>query len=58
MLLDKKIANGIDTDYDSKMYLAWSASLQRSLLRLGFRESIEIMRRRAENQLMQSYNKK
>ena len=56
-LLDRKIVNGMDTDYDSKQYLAWSACLQRSLVRLGYKESIEIMRRRAEQQLLRAYKK-
>ena len=57
-LMDQKIAGGYDSEYDSKVYLAWSNSMQRSLLKLGYRESVEVMRRRAENQLLQSYNKR
>jgi hypothetical protein len=57
-LMDQKIAEGRDTEYDSKTYLAWSNSLQRSLLKIGYRESVEIMRKRAEQQLMQTYNRK
>jgi hypothetical protein len=57
-IMDQKIADGRDTEFDSKCYLAWSNSLQRSLLKLGYRESVEIMRNRAEQQLMQSYNRK
>ena len=54
-LMDAKIAAGKDTEYDSKCYLAWSASLQRSLLKLGYLESVEIMRKRAETQLLKAY---
>jgi hypothetical protein len=54
-LMDQKICAGKDTEYDSKVYLAWSNSLQRSLIRLGYRESVEIMRKRAENQLLKAY---
>jgi hypothetical protein len=57
-LMDQRIAEGRDTEYDSKTYLAWSNSLQRSLLKIGYRESVEIMRKRAEQQLMQSYIRK
>src|SRR6267378_3778676 len=44
-LMDAKICAGRDTEYDSKTYCAWSASLQRSLLKLGYQENIEIMRK-------------
>jgi hypothetical protein len=56
-LMDAKIAAGKDTEYDSKCYLAWSASLQRSLLKLGYQENIEIMRKRAETNLLKAYQK-
>jgi hypothetical protein len=56
-LMDQKIAGGKDTEYDSKTYLAWSASLQRALLKLGYQESMEIMRKRAETNLLRAYRK-
>jgi hypothetical protein len=56
-LMDFRIAMGEDTEYDAKMYCAWSQSLQRSLLRLGFKENIELMRKKAERDLMRAYNR-
>ena len=53
-LLDKKIVDGEFTEYDSKVYCAIVGNLSRALLRLGYRESVEIMRKRTEGQLMQA----
>jgi hypothetical protein len=53
-LLDKKIVDGLFTDYDSKVYCSIVANLSRALLRLGYKESVEIMRMRTERQLMQA----
>ena len=56
-LMDAKIATGKDSEYDSKTYLAWSASLQRALLKLGYQENIEMLRKRAETSLLRAYRK-
>jgi hypothetical protein len=56
-LMDAKICAGRESEYDSKTYLAWSASLQRALLKLGYRENLEIMRKRAETALARAYQK-
>jgi hypothetical protein len=56
-LMDAKIAIGKDSEYDSKTYLAWSASLQRALLKLGYQENIEMLRKRAETSLLRAYRK-
>jgi hypothetical protein len=55
--MDAKICAGRESEYDSKTYLAWSASLQRALLKLGYRENLEIMRKRAETALARAYQK-
>jgi hypothetical protein len=56
-LMDAKICAGKESEYDSKTYLAWSASLQRSLLKLGYQENVEIMRKRAETNLLKAYQR-
>ena len=53
-LLDKKIVDGGFTEYDSKTYCSIVGNLSRALLRLGYKESVEIMRKRTEGQLMQA----
>jgi hypothetical protein len=56
-LMHQRIAEDRYTEYDSKVHYACANSLNRALLKLGYRESVEILRKRAEAQLAKAYQK-
>jgi hypothetical protein len=56
-MMDAKICAGKDTEFDSKTYCAWTGALQRALLKLGYLENVEILRKRAETNLLKAYQR-